>query len=938
MTVAQRPESRAGAGLASREGWRTARGLLRGPLRTLVTGQALGQGADGLAQIAFAQLVLFDIERGTSPARIAGVLAATLLPFSLVGPFAGVVIDRWDRRRVLVSVSIARTTTALVAIAIVPTQSEPLAYIGILLLLSSSRFVLAAKGAALPTTVAADQLVTANAVSALVGMIAAFAGAVIGSTFVGVTPAAGFTAAAACYALAAMSFRTLPPVGGGGTGITLVSGARRAWQELIDGTRAIARTSDLRRPLAIVWCHRLLLGAGFILLVLIADERERLEISGYGLALGVTGVASLVGTIAAPTLARRYRAVALLPSAFALSGLAGIVGGYWPNLPVLVSGVALVALAFQTLKVLVDALVGHAAEDRVRGRVFAAYDVIYNVAFVLAGLALIPLWELGRERALLWLLAAAFMFSGLLVARATRSFPFDRPHARSQKPAARWRARTAALVAGAVPVLSFPTPAWWWLAWFALVPMLLVIRSAPSGREAAIRSWCSGTGFIFTMHHWLLPNLGPFIVPLSLALGALWLPWGRLVWETLGRSTPRRVLGALTLVPAGWVTIEAVRSWSSLGGPWGLMGASQWNFRPTLAPAELGGVWLVSYLVVAANVAIVIGTSRASTAGARTAGVAVVLAAIGLGPCWYALRPEHTPPATARVAVVQPGVVPGRVARFDAGEQLTQELAGATSDAPVDLVVWGESSVGFDLTERPDIVARLERLSRDAGADLLVNVDSRRGLRSGIYKSSVLITPSGISDTYDKMRLVPFGEYIPLRFAFGWAARITEAAAEDRRRGEDLAVFRTGGLRVGPLVCFESAFPDMSRNLANRDVDLIVIQSATSTFQQSWAPAQHASLAALRAVETGRPVVHATLTGETSAFDAEGGRLARLSTSDRGWIVVTIPLDHATTLYDRVGDWVPMASLGVLILAGVMIAFRRATIEPRRAQETRRKG
>jgi apolipoprotein N-acyltransferase len=920
LNAAGRPQPR-----SRQEGWKAAREVLRGPLRTLVAGQAIGQGADGLAQIAFAQVVLFDIGKGASPGRIAGVLAATLLPFCVVGPVAGVLIDRWDRRRVLVFVSIVRVLLAAGAIVVVVLRSEPLAYVGILLLLSSSRFVLAAKGAALPTTVAAEQLVTANAVSSVAGLVTAFAGAVIGSTFVGIAPETGFVAAGACYAIAAVAFARLPPVGGGDTGIMLVTGVRRAWAELVDGVRVIAHDRAIRDPLLAVWLHRFLLGAGFILLVLIGDHRYHLHASGYGLALAATGVAAFVGTVVAPTLARSHRPLVLLACAFPAAGVAALVGGYWPNMPVLVVGLVVVAVAFQVLKTLVDALVGGAAPDHVRGRVFAAYDVLYNTAFVIAGLALIPLWHLGRERALLWWLAAAFFAAGLLVARSTSSWPFEQPRVRArERPQRRWRTRASASVLGAVPVLAFPAPSLWWLAWFALVPLLLLLRAAPTRREAALRAWWGGTGFILAMHHWLIPNLGPFIIPLAVALGVLWLPWGCLVWELLGSRTRHHLLASFVLVPAGWVAIEAARSWDALGGPWGLLGASQWNFRPTLAAAALGGVWIVSFLIVAVNVAIVVAITNATRPRVCALSLGIACCALAIGPAWYAIQPSAHTGRVVRVAIIQPGVVRGSDTRLDVGEQLSETLTRTVAGSPVDLVVWGESSFGYDLTQRPDLLARLERLSRDVHAPVLINVDARRGSGGGIYKTSALITPNGIAGSYDKMRLVPFGEYIPLRFALGWTARVTEAAKQDRRRGHQLVVLHADGLRIGPLVCFESAFPDMSRNLANRDVDLIVVQSSTATFQGSWAPQQHASLAAVRAVETGRPVVHATLTGDSAVFDTRGRRLGTLSTHQRGALIVTIPLAHQTTLYDRLGEWVVASCFSALALAAIAFGIRRA--------------
>ena len=906
-----------------REGWSAARALLRGPLRKLVTGQAIGQGADGLAQIAFASVVLFDIGKGATPGRIASVLAVTLLPFSIIGPFAGVVIDRWDRRRVLVLVSLARVVIASGAVIVVVLQSEALAYLGILLLLSSSRFVLAAKGAALPTTVPAEQLVTANAVSSVAGMVTAFGGAVIGATFVGVAPAAGFIVAAGLYGLAAAFFTRLPPVGGGDTGITIRAGLQRTRAELVDGVRVIASDRDIRDPLLAVWLHRFLLGAGFILLVLIADRRYHFHTSGYALALAVTGVAAFAGTLAAPVLARSHRPRALLASTFVAAAIAALLCGYWPNLPALVVGLGIVAFAFQILKTLVDALVGGAASDTVRGRVFAAYDVVYNVAFVVAGLALIPVWELGRERALLWWLAAAFVGAGLVVASWTKAWPFEhaRVRGRPPRPPHAWWMRLATSVAAALLVLAFPAPSWWWLAWVGLVPFLLLVRAAPTLREAGMRAWWGGAGFMFAMHHWLIPNIGPFILLAAAGLGVLWLPWGWLVWTLLGRG--RVSASSLVLVPSGWVCIEAVRSWSSLGGPWGLLGASQWNFRPTLASAALGGVWLVSFLIVAANVACVIVISKATIARVRVAVIAVLGAAIAFGPLWYAAQPTTHAKRELRVALVQPGVVHGNAPRVDIGEQESETLTRSLAGSHVDLVVWGESSFGYDLSQRPDLLDRLENLVRDVGADLMINIDTK-GVNGAIHKTSVLITPTGIGGSYEKMRLVPFGEYIPFRFAIGWLDRFTEAARQNRLRGNHLAIFHTAGMNVGPVICFESAFPDMSRNLANMGADLIVAQTATSTFQDSWAPAQHASLAAVRAVETGRPVVQAALTGESTAFDVHGRRLGKLTTTQHGTLIVTVPLVHEMTLFDRLGDWMPALAFSSLLLAAIAVSVRRA--------------
>ncbi|HEY0561608.1 MAG TPA: MFS transporter [Frankiaceae bacterium] len=403
-------------------GWPAARRLLRGPLRLLVAGQCLGQLADGLAQIAFAQYVVFDAGRGATPARIAGLLAVTLLPFSVVGPFAGVLIDRWPRRRILAVMSLVRAVLVVGAVGTVLTRSEPGAYAGVLLLLSTSRFVLAAKGAALPRTVDAADLVPATSISAVAGMSASFLGAVGGAVFVGRSAAGGLVVAALLYLGAAAVFARLPDVGGG-TGPVPLGRVGRVALDVGAGVRTIVTRADIGRPLVAVWLHRLLSGAGFVLLVLISDSRFHLTIGGYGLAIGATGIAAFLGSLAAPPAARRWPAATLLPVAFLPPVAAAFGSGVAPALPVLVGGVAVTAFSFQLMKVRVDALVGGASPDAVRGRVFSVYDVLYNVAFVLAGLLMVPLWRPGWARPLLWGLAAVFLLGWLACARLVRGWP-----------------------------------------------------------------------------------------------------------------------------------------------------------------------------------------------------------------------------------------------------------------------------------------------------------------------------------------------------------------------------------------------------------------------------------------------------------------------------------------------------------------------------------
>jgi apolipoprotein N-acyltransferase len=477
--------------------------------------------------------------------------------------------------------------------------------------------------------------------------------------------------------------------------------------------------------------------------------------------------------------------------------------------------------------------------------------------------------------------------------------------------------RWAALVAGALPVLAFPAPNLEFLAWVGLVPGLLIMRASPSAREAAVRGWWFGAGFILAAHYWLAPNIGPALLLVAVVMGALWIGVAVSTWLLLRPPVaPLRALAALVVVPSFWLVIEWIRSWQGFGGPWALLGTSQWQHPAVLALAAVGGVWLVSFAVVAANVGILI-LLVAVRIPVKVLGAAAVAVVIAAGPAAFALTPAPRPSGFLTVALVQPGIVHNKALRLDASERLS---AGLGRRHP-DLIVWGESSIAYDLHTAPRLLARLSALSAADGAQVLVNQDSQLP-SGGQSKVAVLVGPHGIVATYTKTRLVPFGEYIPFRQQLGWLTAVSRAAPVNMIPGTGAKVMQVtarGGrhVTIGVLICFESAFPDMSRVDARRGAGLIVYQTSDSTFQQSWAPGQHASLGAVRAAETGRPVVQAALTGDSAAFDAQGRLLGWLTTAQRGVMVVRVGLTPASALtpFDRFGDVVPWTAIGIALLS-----------------------
>ena len=513
--------------------------------------------------------------------------------------------------------------------------------------------------------------------------------------------------------------------------------------------------------------------------------------------------------------------------------------------------------------------------------------------------------------------------------------------------------RWMAFLAGGVPaVLVFPWPSLSYLAWFALVPGMVLFTRAATTREAVARGWWFGAAYLIAMLYWMATQIGPGLLVIGGVFGCMWSPFAVAVNRLLKPpvSWPR-ALAALAVVPSTWLIPEWIRSYQGLGGPWGLYGASQWQHPAVLALASVGGVWLVSVALLLANAGLMLllGAIRpdwVSTvplpaapvhrrAALAAAGVGAFFIAAGSGPLAFALTPPFPTVRHVTVALVQPGVINDTKLSVDASETLTREFSAGEAlakDHP-DLIVWGESSDAYDLATDPTLLNGIEKLSAQAQAEILVNQDSTiPGPDGGQEKVAVLVSPQGVQGRYVKTRLVPFGEYIPFKGQLGWLTKVSKAAPSNMIAGDGAHTLTVASLTgnaapldVGVLVCFESAFPDMSRVEVNQGAQFIVYQSSTSTFQGTWGPDQQGSLAAIRAAETGRPVAQAALTGDTVAFDARGRQIAWLGQDDRGVITVTLnlPAQAAKTFYDQAGDYVMWSGVGITALAALVMLLRR---------------
>jgi Major Facilitator Superfamily len=363
--------------------------------------QFLGQAADGFAQAVFAFiLVLEPLSRGT-PGRILALFLLTLLPYSVISPFLGVFVDRWSRRALLVWTNVIRAAV-LVTLPLwgrlVP-GDLPL-YLSVLLLLGLGRLFLTTKGALLPVVLGEQALLKGNSLSGGGGMIAALAGGVAGVELLKVvTPHEGLVTAGVVYAAAALTAARLSASFAHED--THPRTVREAFAGVIgglgSGLRAISRRPAARLPLIGIFVLRTIAMVAAIAAILIikrefpggSDRFGRLN-SG-ALALGAAGVGAFAAALLAPFSGARLKQPGLIVAGFVVSG-AGIVAlGGIDSIAAVLGLTFVVGFGAFLTKVAVDAQVQEALPDEFRGRAFALYDILYNLASVVAGMLMVGL-------------------------------------------------------------------------------------------------------------------------------------------------------------------------------------------------------------------------------------------------------------------------------------------------------------------------------------------------------------------------------------------------------------------------------------------------------------------------------------------------------------------------------------------------------------------
>ncbi|MFI5045548.1 MAG: apolipoprotein N-acyltransferase [Acidimicrobiia bacterium] len=493
-----------------------------------------------------------------------------------------------------------------------------------------------------------------------------------------------------------------------------------------------------------------------------------------------------------------------------------------------------------------------------------------------------------------------------------------------------------ALAAGLLAGFCFPP---FTLGVLVVVP-LAVLQWAWRGQRAAVGAWC-GFAFGVGCYALVIQWISYFGIPAYLAVIAIMAAFPALVGLVVGLFAGRGIASPL-LTAATWVVAEALLGrWPFGGFPWAEVGLALHDIGVARALAGVGGVLLASFAAVAlagflVDLAAALADRQRRSAVLAGSGVVVVLLATFVADV---TRYSPQPTGELRVAVLQ-----GDDQELSLAGQRAQQLTddhlslAAQLHGTYDLIVFPEGALDTDPEQDPVLREQLTDLAKQHHAALLVNarvpVNRKRfakGLDDRIYNANLLYAPDGtLQGEYAKQHLVPFGEYVPLRGLFGNVDALRTNVPYDYTPGNKTVVFDVKGTPVGSVICFESAFGPLVRQSVRDGAQALVVSTNNRSYRRSGNTEQHLALGQLRAAETARPVVQASVSGISAVIDADGHVHDRTKLFHKAIVDTTIVTTRGETLYVRFGDWVVWACCLALVAAAVVATFRRSAGSPPR--------
>ncbi|HVN21536.1 MAG TPA: apolipoprotein N-acyltransferase [Dongiaceae bacterium] len=502
-------------------------------------------------------------------------------------------------------------------------------------------------------------------------------------------------------------------------------------------------------------------------------------------------------------------------------------------------------------------------------------------------------------------------------------------------------------VSAILQILIFPLPGVYVLSWIALTPLLLALLHArPAGELEVAGSirlqpatpwqgfllgyfcgilWYAGTCY------WIYDTMrqyGGLNTPMALLVLLLFCCYLGLYHGAFGLTIsmlarPHDNRRALVIAPFLWVGIELART-RITGFPWGLLGVSQVDNVALCRIATWTGVYGISFEIVLVSVAFtaafLIPRAKRGMMFAAALAAAAVLQAGSLAEA-PVTRADH---AALLVQQNIPVAADWNPAYFQQTvrdlAELTVKSAAAHGDTKVDLVVWPESPAPFFTNDAKfrEIISDTARKTN--GWIVLGAIGSNAAHPNDegpLFNSAALVSPSGDwSARYDKVHLVPFGEYLPFPALFSFAGGLTKEVGQFEH-GISRAPLNAGGEPLGILICYESIFPDEVRQSVKLGAQVLINISNDGWYGDSGAYAQHLNQTRMRAIENERWLLSATDTGVTAVVDPWGHISARLPRKERATLLAPYAITSVTTFYTHYGDWFAYAcaiiSIGALI-------------------------
>jgi apolipoprotein N-acyltransferase len=508
------------------------------------------------------------------------------------------------------------------------------------------------------------------------------------------------------------------------------------------------------------------------------------------------------------------------------------------------------------------------------------------------------------------------------------------------------------LLSALLQVLSFPLPGLFFLSWLAIAPLVVAILNARAAQTLQLDEsqrliaaspwqgfllgykcgilWYLGTCYwVFaTMHQY--GGLGTPIALFVLLLFALYLglyhgAFGLILSLLARRDSSYRM--ALLSAPFLWVAIELARTRIS-GFPWDLLGITQVDNIPLTRIATVTGVYGLSFEIMLVNVALA-AAFLVQRDKRKTLLVAALAAALLLQSGRWISLPAF--PADRTAVLLQQNLPVGEAEAWteDKLQSTIREFSSFSlsplprPSEPPDLIVWPESPAPF-WTNDPVFRDAVSSLARRANAWMVVGsigVDSPQR----VFNSAALVSPTGEWDgRYNKIHLVPFGEYVPFASVFSFASGLTQAVGAFTR-GTSREPLTAGGRKLGIFICYESIFPNEVRTLVADGAQVLVNVSNDGWYGDSGAWSQHLNQARMRAIENQRWLLRDTNTGLTASIDPYGRVVAHLERKTRAALSAPYALTNVTTFYTEHGDW--FAYLCAIISIGALVV--RFTFHPK---------